>query len=96
MEPTKSGLHDAERLIELVRTFSIPIYAIINKFDMNLDVSNKIESYLINQAIPLLGKIPFDKKMVEAIVEGKTIVEFCPGSALSEQIETVWKVLSNS
>lgn len=94
IEPTKSGLHDAQRLVDLVRSFNIPVFALINKYDINGDVAGEIEAYLEQNAIPLLGKIPFDKRMVEAMVEGQTIVEYCPESDITRSIQAVWEQIS--
>jgi MinD superfamily P-loop ATPase len=88
-EPTKSGLHDAARLVELIRTFQIPIYALINKYDINLEMTNTIQAYFKSENIPLLAKIPFDKEMVEAMIEGKTIIEYNANSKVSKALMSV-------
>lgn len=94
MEPTKSGLHDASRLVELIRTFGMPCYALINKSDLNIEMSQEIENYLSDQQIPLLAKLAFDETMLDAMSAGKTIVEYAPQSIISEQIRSVWAALS--
>lgn len=90
-EPTLSGLHDAKRLVELVESFQIPVFAVINKFDINPEITNKVENYLTEKQIPLVGKIPFDTKMVESMVEEKTIVEFAPNEKISKEIFMIWE-----
>jgi MinD superfamily P-loop ATPase len=45
-EPTQSGLHDLKRLIDLLKMFKIPSGVIINKFDINPDMSEEIEILL--------------------------------------------------
>lgn len=92
-EPTRSGLHDAARVIELVKSFGIKISAIINKFDLNIELSNTIEQYLSIENIPFLGKIAFDTAMVEAMIVGKTIIEYAPNSANSQAIRSIWEKL---
>lgn len=94
IEPTKSGWHDASRLIELVKSFGIATYAVINKYDINVEVADEIESALRMQSIPLLAKVAFDKKVVEAMTLGKTIVEYAPDGEMAKQIEKVWDTLS--
>ncbi len=89
-EPSRSGMHDAKRLIELVKQFKIPISAIINKCDINKELSKEIEELLWEKGVALLAKLPFDKKMVEAMVEGKTIAEYSPGAIISQKLEEVW------
>ena len=90
IEPTLSGLHDAARLAELVDSFKIPVYAIINKFDINPEITGQVENYLAEKQIPLVGKLPFDTKMVESMVDGKTIIEFAPNEKISREFEIIW------
>lgn len=90
IEATNSGLHDASRLIELIKTFDLEIYAVINKYDLNREVASKIEAYLKAQEVTLLAKLPFDRTMVEALTLGQTIVEYAPTSAFSKQIKHIW------
>jgi len=93
MEPSKSSLHDAQRVIELVQQFQIPVFVIINKWDINAEMTVQIEKYLEENAIPLLAKLPFREIFVEAMIKGKTIVEFDPGSDISMTLRSVWKEL---
>jgi MinD superfamily P-loop ATPase len=91
IEPTLSGLHDAKRLKTLVDSFNIPVYAVINKFDINEKITNKVESYLFENKIPLIGRLPFNTKMVESMVHGKTIVEYLPEENISREFYSIWK-----
>jgi len=91
IEPTLSGLHDAKRLKMLVDSFNIPVYAVINKFDINKKITNKVESYLFENNIPLIGRLPFNTKMVESMVHGKTIVEYVPDENISREFYSIWK-----
>ena len=92
-EPTKTGLHDLRRLVDLINSFAIPAYAVINKFDLNTEITSDIQDYLKRKNIPLLAKIPFDKIMVEAMIEGKTIIEHNPESGISELVGNIWNSL---
>ncbi len=93
-EPTMSGLHDADRVIKVARYFNAPVSLVINKFDLNEETSLKIEDYCKENRVPVLGRIPFDKGVVKAMVEKKTIVEMPETAALS-QIRTIWGKLEN-
>ncbi|MDP8216838.1 MAG: ATP-binding protein [Candidatus Kaelpia imicola] len=88
-EPTLSGLHDADRVIRVARHFSVPVRLIINKYDLNLDVTEKIEKYCRNNNVGFIGKIAFDRTVVEAMVEGKTIAEYSNGET-KEKISEIW------
>ncbi len=90
IESTISGFHDAGRLYELIQSFSIPTYALINKFDINPVSTAEIEEFLKEKSIPLIGKIPFDRNMVNAMVKGKTIVEYSDQIEASKVIIEAW------
>ncbi len=94
IEPTLSGLHDAVRLAELVDSFKIPVLAVINKFDINLEITVQVEKFLAEREIPLAGKIPYNTKMVESIVKGKTFIEFAPDDKTCKELELVWERIS--
>ncbi|HCE58019.1 MAG TPA: (4Fe-4S)-binding protein [Prolixibacteraceae bacterium] len=94
IEPTLSGLHDASRLVELAESFKIPIQAVINKFDINPEITGKVEKYLSDKNIQLAGKLPFEPKMVESMVAEKTIIEFAPAEKISREIYSIWKKIA--
>ena len=91
-EPSLSGLHDADRVINVARHFRAPVKLAINKYDLNMDITRKIEAYCQINNIPLLGKISFDKSIVEAMVEGKTIIEY-PDGEVKDEIINIWEKL---
>jgi len=75
-EPTVSGLHDLKRVYELVHKFSIPAGCIINKADLNPQVSAEIESFLKQENIVHIASLPYDENFTAAMTQGKTIVEY--------------------
>jgi len=93
-EPTLSGLHDADRVIKVAKHFNIPLRLVINKYDLNPEMTEKIENYCNDNKVEVSGKISFDKSVVKAIVEGKTIVEYNCKKAKNE-IENIWDKLKS-
>ncbi|WP_010664179.1 ATP-binding protein [Marinilabilia salmonicolor] len=91
IEPTRSGLHDAQRLVELVDSFNIPLFAFINKDDINVEVTREIEDYLEQNDISLLGRWSFDTGLVESMIEKKSVVEYSPDSQTTRSGRMVWK-----
>jgi MinD superfamily P-loop ATPase len=96
IEPTKTSLHDAARVVELVNGFRIPIFGLINKSDLHPGMTLQVEDFLRDRSIPLVGKIPFDEKIVEAMIAGKSIVEHDPGSRISRTFSSVWEKITGS
>jgi len=75
-EPTKSGLADMKRVIQLTKHFKVPVQVIINKYDLNQKMTNDIERFCFINKITCIGKIPFNKEIVQAMIEGKIILEY--------------------
>ncbi len=92
-EPTVSGLHDMQRVLELGQHFKIACLLCINKFDLNLDQTRAIETLAEQNSIPIIGKIPFDPQFTASMVHGKTIIEYDRNSQLSFTIKQMWETL---
>jgi len=91
-EPTLSGLHDADRVIKVSRYFRVLVKMVINKFDLNCEMTEKIENYCKENSIEVLGKVRFDRNVVRAMVNGKTIVEYKDG-IVKKEIVDIWERL---
>lgn len=93
-EPTLSGMHDMERIIETAGKFGAACMVCINKYDVNLGTTQKIEEYCEQRNIPVMGRIPFDPKVVEAVNAGIPAV-FIDNSPAREGIMSVWQAVSD-
>ena len=67
-EPTPSGFSDLRRILEVVNHFKINYGIVINKWDINPKLSKEIEEW---SGKKFLGKISYDKKIIDAIVNLK-------------------------
>ena len=92
-EPTLSGLHDAKRVIEVAEHFKIPVKMVVNKYDLNNEMTGCIERFCEGKGIAVIGKIGFDRAVVESMVAGTTIVEHCSGR-IREEIMNIWQKLT--
>lgn len=88
-EPTLSGLSDMERVIRLAKHFNVDTYACINKYDVNLNVVQKIKNVLSKNSIPLIGRIPYDKDITLAQINKQSVVEYSDCLA-SQEIQSMW------
>jgi MinD superfamily P-loop ATPase len=93
-EPTLSGLHDLERTLQLTRHFGIRACCVINKYDLNPEMSKEIEKHLGLESIPLAGKIPFGREVTEAIAACKPVVE-ASGGDIARTIKEIGLVISS-
>ena len=92
-EPTLSAISDLERVLALVHHFKIEPVVLINKYDINLENTEKITKFCERENIEIVGKIPFDNVFTQAMVEGKTIIEY-KDSDLVERIKNIWERIS--
>lgn len=73
-EPTPAAFSDLKRAIEVVEHFKIPRGGLINKCDINNKFSEEIEEYFSTNSITVIGKVPYDKKFVYALVNLKPVI----------------------
>lgn len=92
-EPTLSGIHDLERVLEVCRYFSVPAVVCINKYDINAENTGKIESFCREEKIEVAARISFDNVVTEAMIKGLPVVEFSHGQ-VSQEIKNLWDGIS--
>jgi MinD superfamily P-loop ATPase len=92
-EPTQSGIHDLERVLNVCRHFGVPALVCINKYDINEDNTRKIEDYCLSQGLMAAAKIPFDNVFTESIVKGIPVVENSR-DGVAKSIESLWQSIS--
>ena len=85
-EPSISGISDMERIINTAVKFGTKTAVCINKYDTNIENTEKIEEFCKKQALPFIGRIPFDSNAVKAINNGQTVVDIdcISGTAVKE------------
>jgi MinD superfamily P-loop ATPase len=93
-EPTVSGRHDMERVAELASFFKIPAMMCVNKFDLNPVEGEAIEAFARERNVTVIGRVPFDPAFTQAMVQGKTIVEFDSQSEGCLAVKGIWETLS--
>lgn len=94
-EPTVSGVHDMERVMQLSAHFGVPAVVVINKADLNSEQAHRIEDIANTHGSKVIGRIPFDRAVNDALMAGKTVIEYGDGSA-EKAIRAVWKDLQQT
>lgn len=92
-EPTLSGIHDMERVVQMAHHFRIQTACCINKHDINMRITKRIEDWCQKNSIPLVGKIHFDEEVTKSMVQGVPLTEYSENEA-SEEIKNMWKKIS--
>jgi MinD superfamily P-loop ATPase len=90
-EPTAAGIHDMQRVLDLTSHFGIQALVCINKADLYPAGTDAITAYCQEKGLPVLGRLPFDLSIAEAMVHGQTITAYLPGSPVSRALHEVWQ-----
>ncbi|AKI97728.1 ATP-binding protein [Kosmotoga pacifica] len=74
-EPTISGMHDLQRIVETTRYFRRNFGIVINKFDLNEVKTDEIICWCEKEGIEVLGKIPFDPEVRNSAIKAEPVVK---------------------
>ncbi len=90
-EPTVSGAHDMERILGVAAHFGVPAAVLVNKADLNPVQTAAIERACTADGVPLVGRLPYDPAVTEAMVRGEpiTTADGLVGTALQD----VWSIV---
>lgn len=95
-EPTVAGAHDMHRVLETVDHFAVRALVCVNKADLYPAGTAEIEAFCQERGIPVVGRIPFDMAVTEAMVQGKPVTAFRPQSPASQALREIWdRVVEN-
>ncbi|MBD3325218.1 (4Fe-4S)-binding protein, partial [candidate division KSB3 bacterium] len=89
-EPTLAGGHDLERVADLTAHFEIPTAVCVNKADINPQITEEIEAYCAVRDLKFLGKIPYDERLIEALVHHQPVVEYADSTS-TQCIREIWR-----
>jgi MinD superfamily P-loop ATPase len=91
-EPTMSGAHDMERVLELTRYFDVPTMVCVNKWDLNPDMTGKIEQLAERVGSRVAGRIRYDCSVTSAQIKAQTVIE--TGAEAADDIKRIWENLN--
>jgi len=75
-EPTPFGLHDLRLTVEVARDeLGLPVGVVINRDGIG---DRGVEVYCAAENVPILMRIPFDRRIAEAYSEGVPLLEVLP------------------
>jgi len=89
-EPTLSGIHDLERVVELTSNFGIQTLVCVNKADINPEMTGRISEMARQRGLKVVGKIPYDESFTKAQVMEATLIEYTGGD-IAERVKAMWR-----
>lgn len=89
-EPTLSGIHDLQRVAELTTHFNIPTGVCVNKATINPEITGRIQEFCTAHDLRFLGEIPYDRVLVDALLEQQSVVEYSDGPTATA-VRQIWE-----
>jgi MinD superfamily P-loop ATPase len=74
-EPTPFGLYDLELAYKAFKTMEIPMAVVINRHGRGDD---EVDKFCRTVGLPIIGRIPFDRRIAEAYSQGIVPVDAVP------------------
>jgi MinD superfamily P-loop ATPase len=88
-EPTPFGLHDLRLGVEVARDeLGLPVGVVINRHGVG---DQGVETYCAAEGIPILMRIPFDRRIAEGYSDGHPLVETLP--AYREKFAALYRTM---
>ena len=76
-------------MLDLAAHFGVPTLVIINKADLNTEQAARIDAMAAQRDSRVIGRIPFDRGVNDALMEGKTVIQYGNGAA-ADAIRAAW------
>ncbi len=89
-EPTVSGVHDLKRILQVIKHFGVESGVVVNKYNLNEELTQKIKEIAEEYYSDFLGTIPYSKEVTEAQMRKLSVVEYT-NSPLTDSIKEIWK-----
>ncbi|WP_313757400.1 ATP-binding protein [Tissierella sp.] len=95
-EPSLSGINDMLRIIRTAKKLNVKTLVCVNKYDTNVENTNKIKSICEQLNLAFVGEIPYDKEVIKAINTGQSIVDVkCKaGNAAKDVFKNTMKIIN--
>ncbi len=90
-EPTVAGVHDLNRILQTTTHFRIPALVVINKSDIYPEGAAQIEVVCAELGIEVIGQIPFDPTVTEAMFNGEPVTAYRGAALASQALAAIWK-----
>jgi MinD superfamily P-loop ATPase len=88
-EPTVSGEHDLERVLSLARHFGMPAAVCVNKWDLNPEMTDRIEDKARRTGVRIAGRVRYDRSVTLAQMQERAVVEY-QTDGCAEDIHDIW------
>ena len=93
-EPTVSGRHDLDRVLQVVRQFRLPFAVCVNKADLNPELGEQIAGEATAAGAAFVASVAYDPAVTHAQVAGTDIIDY--GGRAATEITEVWEAVGDA
>ena len=93
VEPTVSGVHDMRRILSTTQHFGLKSLVCINKADVHPPGTQEIEAFCLHNGTEVIGRIPYDEQVTQAIVHAQPVTEYQPKAPASLSLTHIWQLV---
>lgn len=90
-EPTLAGVHDLKRILQTTMHFRILALVVINKADIYPQGTAEIRTICAELGIEVLGQVPFDPTVTEAMLNGQPVTAYQADAPASQALAAIWQ-----
>jgi MinD superfamily P-loop ATPase len=80
-----------QRVLATADHFGVPALVCINKSDLYPEGTAEIERFCQQKGLRVVGRLPFDTIVTEAMVQGQPVTAYRPDSPVSQALLTAWE-----
>jgi MinD superfamily P-loop ATPase len=89
-EPSVAGVHDMHRILQTTEHFGVRAVVCINKSDLYPEGSAEITSFCQENNYEVIGTIPYDIRVTEAMTQGEPVTVYKPSGSAAQALREVW------
>jgi MinD superfamily P-loop ATPase len=78
-----------ERIFQVINHFGVKSGVVVNKYDLNQELTERIKDIAKEYNSEFLGTIPYGKEVTEAQMKKLSVVEYT-NSPLTDSIKEIW------
>jgi MinD superfamily P-loop ATPase len=93
VEPTLAAAYDMERALRTADHFGIPTVVCLNKADLYPQGARQIEGACADLGKDLIGRVPFDPAIPEAVGRGQPVTTWAGTAPASRALHELWQAL---
>lgn len=95
-EPSLSGISDVKRAYELTGKMKLKSGVIVNRCDINAELTLEIEKLSAKMNVEYLGAIPWSGDFLLALKDKKAVTEYSKDKRIIDRIKLVWSYISTN